>query len=231
MKMIDIKKQIGNFSLSIPSLTMQEGLIHGLIGANGCGKTTLAKLIMGILKPDAGHIDFGSIQPNEITMTTQRPYLMHTSVYENLVYPLKIRGMKPKEEVVDTYLSSCGLLNKKKQYARSLSSGERQKLSFLRALIFEPKLVILDETLANLDPDSVEYFLSVIREWKQKRPITFLFISHQLPQVFALADQIHFFSKGEVLKSGTKEAFLTGAQDERVKKYLANQIVDWEGSS
>ena len=92
MKMIDVEKTVGDFHMNISQMEIQEGLIHGLIGANGCGKTTLAKLLMGLIKPDKGTIDLGDLNPRDITMTSQRPYLIHSSVFDNLVYPLKIRN-------------------------------------------------------------------------------------------------------------------------------------------
>ena len=87
-------------------------------------------------------------------MMSQRPYLMDTTVYKNLIYPLQIRKIRPEEERVDELLEKAGLLAQKKQYARSLSSGERQKLSFLRAVIFRPRIILIDETFSNLDPES-----------------------------------------------------------------------------
>lgn len=226
MKIIDMKKKIGEFDLSIPDFEIEEGKIHGFIGSNGCGKTTLAKLIMGILTPDSGVVDLGEISRKEVTMTSQRPYLLHSSVYENLLYPLKIRGRKSETEKIDYLLEKCGLIEKKKQYARSLSSGEQQKLSFIRALVFDPKLIIVDETLSNLDPDSVELFLSIIREVQEKKPITWVFISHQMVQVRQLCDQLHFLAKGEVVASGTPDELIFQSRDERLRQYISKQLVE-----
>lgn len=164
MKLQGIKKTIGNFQLSVDELLIEEGKIHGLVGHNGAGKSILLKIIMGIMERDAGDIDYGGISQNEITLMTQTPYLLHTSVYENVVYPLKLRKIKPDEEEVDKLLERAGMLAHKEQYALSLSSGERQKLSFLRAVIFKPKLIMMDETLSNLDPDSENTIIEMIKE-------------------------------------------------------------------
>ena len=153
MKITDLQKRIGRFELNVESLSIEPGKIHGIVGPNGCGKTVFLKLVMGILEPDQGRIDYEGIRPEEMTMMTQRPYLMRTSVYKNLIYPLKLRGIRPQEEQMDELLSKAGLLEQKKLYARSLSSGEKQKLSFLRAMVFEPRLIIMDEPLSNLDPE------------------------------------------------------------------------------
>lgn len=150
---------------------------------------------MDILKPDKGKISYEGMELKDITMTAQRPYLLHSSVYENLIYPLKIRKRKPDREKTDRLLEEFGLLDKKNQYARSLSSGEQQKLSLLRALIFQPKLIIIDETLSNMDPESVEKFENRILEEQKKDPVTWIIISHRLSQIYKLCDRVCFFSK------------------------------------
>ncbi len=197
MKISKLQKKIGQFTLQIEELYLESGKVHGLIGTNGCGKTTLSKLIQGILVPDGGRIDYEGLTPRDITMTTQRPYLLHDTVYQNLIYPLKIRGIRPDEAKMDAWLERCGLLQKKNQYARSLSSGEQQKLSFIRALVFDPAFVIVDETLSNLDPDSTELFEQLMREQQTKNKMTWLLISHQLVHVRKICDQVHFMEQGK----------------------------------
>lgn len=226
MKMTDVEKRVGDFCLRIPELQLESGCVHGLIGGNGCGKTTLAKLMMGILTPDSGRIDREGLNEREITMTTQRPYLMHTSVYENLVYPLKLRGKKPREADVRPWLTRCGLWEKKDQYAGSLSGGERQKLSMIRAMIFKPKLIIVDETLSNLDPDSVELFEQWIREIQAQAAVTWVMISHQLSHICRMCDQIHFLSQGELAASGPARELLKNCGDERLKAFLERESLD-----
>ena len=104
MKISKLQKKIGQFTLQIEELYLESGKVHGLIGTNGCGKTTLSKLIQGILVPDDGRIDYEGLTPRDITMTTQRPYLLHDTVYQNLIYPLKIRGIRPDEAKMDAWL-------------------------------------------------------------------------------------------------------------------------------
>lgn len=200
MKISDLKKQVGKFQLEVDTLELAPGKIHGIVGPNGCGKTVFLKLVTGILKPDAGTIDYEGLTAREITMMSQRPYLLQTSVYGNLIYPLKVRGIRPKEAEVDRMLARAGLLEQKKQYARSLSSGERQKLSFLRALIFGPKLVAVDETLSNLDAESEELFEGLILEIQRQTPITWLIVNHQLDHINQLCDQIHYMERGRFVK-------------------------------
>ena len=123
MRITDLRKKIGNTDLYIPGLYIEHGKIHGLVGPNGCGKTTLLKIIMGLTLPDSGSIDYEGLAPAEITMLSQRPYLMHASVYDNIIYPLKIRGAQIDENKIDELLERTGLLPQKTQYAAAFRAG------------------------------------------------------------------------------------------------------------
>ena len=198
MKITDLEKNIGSFNLKIDDLYIKPGLVHGLAGHNGSGKTVLLKLIMGILEPDRGTIDLDGMDRINMTMMSQRPYLLTGSVYDNIVYPLKLRKIKPDEAEIDSLLERTGLLAQKNQYARSLSSGERQKLSFLRAIIFEPEFIIMDETLSNLDPESERAIVEIIKEIQSERPVTWLMVSHGRDVREELCDIIHYMEKGRI---------------------------------
>ncbi|MBR2028377.1 MAG: ABC transporter ATP-binding protein [Oscillospiraceae bacterium] len=229
MKITDLKKQQGSFLLNVKNAQFEAGKVHGIIGANGSGKTTLSKIIMGTLPYDSGSIDYEGLTDRDITMTGQRPYLMHTSVYNNLIYPLKVRNRRIDENLVDYWLEKAGLQDKKKQYALSLSSGEQQKLSFIRALIFKPKLVIVDETLSNLDPDSADLFERLILEQQQKDPITWITISHQLVHIRKICDMVHFMEKGNIIEKATPQEMFVNPTNPSVIKYLASTEVSFKG--
>ena len=198
MKITDLEKNIGSFNLKIDDLYIKPGLVHGLAGHNGSGKTVLLKLIMGILEPDRGTIDLDGMDRRNMTMMSQRPYLLTGSVYDNIVYPLKLRKVKPDEAEIDSFLERTGLLAQKNQYARSLSSGERQKLSFIRAVIFRPEFIIMDETLSNLDPESERAIVEIIKEIQSERPVTWLMVSHGRDVREELCDIIHYMEKGRI---------------------------------
>lgn len=228
MKIYDLEYKVGDFSISIPKLELQEQQVHGIVGANGCGKTTLAKLIMGILNEGSGTIDYGTLKRKELTLITQKPYLMHTTVLENIYYPLRIRHRKLQKDKIDFYLKQFGLLEKKKQYARSLSGGERQKLALLRAIIFEPKCIIMDETCSNLDMESVELVEELIRQHQKENPITWIIITHQLAQVYRICQQVHVMERGHILQSGTVEEVMVRTKHPRVKRFISSQLLNNE---
>lgn len=199
MKLIGLKKKIGSFELDIPVLDIEAGKIHGLIGPNGSGKSILLKMIMGIIKPDEGEIDYEGIELSQVTLMPQNPFLLKRTVYENIIYPLKVRGVTPDEEQIDKLLARANMLQHKNQHAASLSSGERQKLSFLRAVIFEPKLIMMDETLSNLDTASEETIIEMIKENQAAHSATWIIVSHQLESKEGLCDEMHHIANGEVL--------------------------------
>ena len=118
MRISELRKTVGKTDLYIKDLKIESGKIHGLVGPNGCGKTTLLKLIMGTAEPDSGSIDYEGLKPAEITMMSQRPYLMHASVYENIIYPLKIRRSRIDDAEIDALLERAGILEIKEPFQR-----------------------------------------------------------------------------------------------------------------
>jgi ABC-type multidrug transport system ATPase subunit len=219
----DLKKKLGSFDLAIDSLVIEEPGIFGLIGPNGCGKTTSAKLLMGLIAKDGGIVDFASLTERDITYLPQKPYMMTSSVEANLAYPLKIRGLKPGKEELEAMLDSIGLLKRKDQSARTLSSGEQQKLALMRALIFKPRFIIMDEALTDLDIDSLDKAETLIIETQAKENNTWLIISHQLSHIKRLCKYIFFMEKGRIEARGEAGAMLSRPDNPGLQKYLRHE--------
>ena len=221
-----LEKKLGDFYLDIESLVISGPGVYGIIGPNGSGKSTLAKLIAGLMEPDRGNIDTGGLDPRDLTLLPRKPYMMDDTVYNNLVYPLKLRNIQTDPQLIDDYLDRMGLSERRKQKARSLSSGEQQKLAFLRALIFKPRLIIADEAMTALDIDSLDLFENLLLESQKKESSTWIIISHQMSHVRRLASHLFFMYQGKIETSGSLEEIFSGlshgeqSSNSHLRKYL-----------
>ena len=209
LKLAGVEKKLGDFFLCIEKLVVPGPGIYGLVGPNGSGKSTLAKLLTALIEPDRGSIETGGLDPRDITLLSRKPYMMDDTVYNNLVYPLRLRNIKPDPELIAGNLERMGFSGRGKQKARSLSGGEQQKLAFLRALIFKPRLIIVDEAMTALDIDSLDLFEGMILEGQKKDPIIWIFISHQMPHIRRLCSYIFFMYSGRIETEGSAEDFFS----------------------
>ena len=215
-----VEKKLGDFFLSIDKLAVPAPGIYGLIGPNGSGKSTLAKLMAGLIEPDRGNVNTEALLPRDITCLWRKPYMMNDTVYNNLLYPLKLRKIKINQKLINESLEKMGFSERRKQKAKSLSSGEQQKLAFLRALIFKPRLVIADEAMTALDIDSLDLFENMILEEQKKDPITWIITSHQMPHIRRLCEYIFFMYQGKIETEGKTEEVFSNAVNPRLRQYL-----------
>ena len=220
MKITNVIKSFDKFTLNIESVDIHEGKIYGIIGPNGCGKTTAMKLMAGLIQPDSGSIDYEGLVPRDITMVLRKPYLLHDTVIRNLEYPLKLRKIKPDNELIEHYLEITGLIGYRNEYALGLSGGEQQKLALARALIFSPKMIFIDEAFSNMDIESVAFFENYILELQKENPITWVIISHQLSNIKRLCEYVFFMCDGKVNASGATDELLSSPENEKLKQYL-----------
>jgi len=220
MTLTGIEKKLGDFSLNIGKFVVPGPGIYGLVGPNGSGKSTLAKLMAGLIEPDCGLIDLEGLVQRDITLLGRKPYMMDDTVYNNLVYPLRLRNIKPDPKLVCEYLDLMGLSQRRKLKARLLSGGEQQKLSFLRAMIFKPRFIIADEAMTALDIDSLDLFENLILESQKKDPVTLIIISHQMPHIRRLSSHIFFIYQGKIESEGNTGEIFSHPANPHLKQYL-----------
>lgn len=175
--------------LFVDDLSLRPGRITVLIGENGCGKTTLLKLLAGLLKPDGGTITCsnGAVP----LLVHQRPYLFAESVRANVGWPLKIRRL-PRAEIrtrAASALEMVGLTHLERRWAPFLSGGEKQRAAIARALVLEPSILLLDEPTSNIDARSVAAIESVLRRLSAAGT-TVILSTHNLASAYRLADRI-----------------------------------------
>jgi len=220
MKISNLQKSFGRFSLHIQDMELRNGQMYGLIGANGCGKSTTIKLLAGLIQPDAGVIGREGLDAKDITLVPQKPYLMRDTVMTNLTYPLKIRKIKPNKALLDHYLELAGLQNLKQAYAPGLSSGESQKLALIRAMIFSPKLIFVDETFSNMDMESQARFEKYVLDRQQTTPMTWVVISHQLSTIRRMCEYTFFMEHGKIVEKGETDIILTKPETTSLEQYV-----------
>jgi len=220
MKIFNIKKEFDRFALHVAHLDVIQGKVHGIIGSNGCGKTTLMKIMAGLLRPDSGTVDYGDLSLRDITMVFRKPYLIHDTVMSNLIYPLKIRKLKPDCALVEHYLEMAGLQDQREQYALGLSGGEQQKLSLIRALVFSPKLIFIDESFSNMDIESVAFFEDYILNMQKTNPVTWVMISHHLSHIKRLCDDVYFMHDGKIEVQGKQHQIFQNPENAHLRRYL-----------
>ncbi len=202
----DIRKFYSNkLVLYIDRLRFPKGKITGIIGPNGSGKTTLLNIIGGLDKEYTGQVIYDGkaltqgIYKN-MTLVTQKPYLFRRKVYENIEYPLKIRKIDKSErrKKVQDIIRRFEIEKLKDEKAHLLSGGESQKVSLARALVFEPKLLLLDEPTSNIDPESIKIMEREILRFNEETKGTVLIVTHNIEQSKRLCDDVIYLEEGKV---------------------------------
>ena len=201
----NIKKYYGEKKvLDIDNLEIAEGKITGITGPNGSGKSTMLNIISNMDCDYEGIVRFNDRMldnniRNDITLVFQKPYLFRRKVYDNIAYPLKLRKIdreSGKDRVLKVIkdLEIEDLIDKK---GHKLSGGESQKVALARALVFHPRLLLLDEPTANIDPQSTKIIEREILNFNKNTKATVVIITHNIEQSKRLCDEIVYLSNGK----------------------------------
>lgn len=194
----NLKKYYGEkLVLDIEELKIKRGSITGLIGPNGSGKSTLLNIISGLDREFLGTVKYdGKLLDKNIykkmTLVFQKPYLFRRKVYENIEYPLKVRGVNRDErrERVKNIMERLEIEGLKDKKGHLLSGGESQKVSLARALVFNPELLLLDEPTSNIDPESVKVMEREILRFNEETNGTVIIVTHNMEQSERLCHDI-----------------------------------------
>ncbi|WP_156300174.1 ATP-binding cassette domain-containing protein [Streptobacillus canis] len=197
MNLRNINKKIGNFTLNV-DLELKKGEIFGLIGKSGSGKSTILKIIQGLIKPDSGEVLMD--ENVEMAAVFQSFNLLNNKdVYSNVELPLILKKQKDLSKV-DKVLNYVGLLNKKNEYISSLSGGQNQRVAIARALVSNPDLLLCDEVTASLDKINKNEIISLFKKINVDYGTTILFVTHELDIAKKICDRVAVIENGKILE-------------------------------
>lgn len=235
-KFIQVKNVVKTFGKQVVlkgiSLDIEENEFVTLLGPSGCGKTTLLRIIAGFLEPSEGHVfidgqDIVGIPAyqRDINTVFQRYALFpHLDVYDNIAFGLKIK--KQPKDIIDQkvmrMLSLVGLEGYEHRDVTLMSGGQQQRIAIARALVNEPKVLLLDEPLSALDKNLRKEMQLELKQIQQEVGITFIFVTHDQEEALTMSDKIVVMRGGEIEQIGTP----TEIYNEPANEYCARFIGD-----
>jgi len=215
------------------SVEVNQGEIVGLLGPNGAGKTTTFYMIVGLIKPFAGHVYLDDKDITNLPMYKRAQYgigylaqeasvFRQMSVEDNILSVMQFRKNMDKHaqhEKMESLLEEFGLQQIRKSKGIQLSGGERRRTEIARALAVDPKFILLDEPFAGVDPIAVEDIQQIVYTLKDKN-IGILITDHNVHETLTITDRAYLLFEGAILKAGTSEDL---ASDEHVRKVYLGQ--------
>lgn len=208
------------------SLTLRNGGVTVLMGPNGAGKTLTLRILARLLKPTSGNLKECGISSRDIALVFQKPVLLRRSVEANLIHALKLLGTPKhqRSEQLATLLKLGGLQDLAKRSARQLSGGEQQRLAMVRALAAKPKLLLLDEPSASLDPQATAAIEKLIGQAAQDGTKVVL-VTHDIGQAKRLATDVVFMSHGSVTEHTEAKVFFDKPKSVEAAAYLDGRLL------
>lgn len=224
--------------IEIETFDFAAGKIHALIGPSGAGKSTLLRTLNLLQKPSKGQITYfgqslqyyGSsklVAQRSMSMVFQKPSMFSGSVYYNVSLGLRLRRYKSSEVKtrVSRALEMVGLSDFSNRSASTLSGGEAQRAALARALVTQPKILLLDEPTANLDPANVSMIENIIKKIHSETKLTIIIVTHNLYQAQRLSNQTVFLDRGKVIESNSTDDIFNHPNTKETKLFISGEMI------
>jgi len=237
VKIENLHQDLGDFQLLDISLEVKEGEYFMVLGPTGAGKTILLETIAGIYTPDKGKLFIAGKNVKRIPPENRnigfvyQDYVLfpHMTVMENVLYGLRARDLDEPEIKADKVIDLLELDNLRDRYPRTLSGGESQKVAVARAIAYQPKLLLLDEPTAALDPRTKEMVRSELENIHDKLEVTTIHVTHDQAEAKILGDRIAVLMGGRLNQVGTVEEVFNRPVSESVADFVGvENIIDGE---
>ncbi len=211
-------------------LDIRKGELIALLGPSGCGKTTTMRAIAGLLPVKSGLVQLDGADITHVSANKRAVGLVfqsyalfpHLSVYENVAFGLKLKGMRGSEldERVQSGLKSVGLSTFANRKPAELSGGQQQRVALARSMVMEPKVLLLDEPLSNLDARLRLDMRTELQRVQKQTGVTMIFVTHDQAEALALADRIVVMKGGAIEQIGTPEEIYNRPQSSFVADFV-----------
>jgi tungstate transport system ATP-binding protein len=231
-----VKLYGGRRVLEIENLEIYGGEILSIVGPSGSGKSTLLRLLNFLEHPTTGSVKFNGVDflpgqdmplelRRKVTTVFQHPVLLEGSVWDNVIYGLRLRGNNHLKDTVMDTLEEVGLASMVRERARTLSGGEAQRVALARALVIKPDVLLLDEPTANLDPYNVRLIETIIERINKELQITLVLVTHNVFQAKRLASRVAFMLEGRIVEVGDSPKFFESPDDPRTSAFVRGEMV------
>lgn len=230
----NLSKNFGNFeAVKNISFNIEEGEIVGFLGPNGAGKTTTIQMLLGILTPSNGEIYYfdKSLKTNREEIME---YVNFSSTYINLPWKLTVRenlkfisylyNIKNRNRKIDEIIELFKLKDFENKSISKLSAGQNTRVNLAKAFINDPKVLLLDEPTASMDPEIAKYLRDSILERKRHNNISIIWTSHNMSEIEEVCDRVIFINNGEIIDNDKPENLIKKIKICHVNMYIPNNM-------
>jgi ABC-2 type transport system ATP-binding protein len=228
IKINKVTKQYKNvFAVKSLDLSFKKSLIYGLLGPNGCGKSTTMGMILGLIKPTEGNISVFNLDVEKHrTRILQKmnfisPFIdlpKRLTVEENLKVFGNLYSVNNLDEKIPELLEALKIQKLRTRLVGELSSGQKNRVMLAKALINDPEVLLLDEPTANLDPDVADFVINYLKKYSKKHNATLIFASHNMNEVEKICDEIILMKSGKILKEGSPSMIIDYYQKKNLEE-------------
>jgi len=226
----------GRHILTLEHFELPQGQVMAVIGPNGAGKSTLMLALSGLIPLQAGEVCFAGnpVRPfhdlafrRRLAVVMQAPLLLHASVYDNIAAGLRFRQVSPAQigSRCQEWLAKLSISHLKDRPAHQLSGGEAQRVSLARALVLQPELLLLDEPFSALDAPTRAQLIGDLKQLLTSHHLTTLFITHDLDEALALADQVAVLMNGRLRQVGSPHEVFSAPSDPEIAHFTGVETI------